>query len=79
MTLQMSQLHVTPSLLSFLAKDPLVPSFDWSNLKTISVGAAPLDVRLIWEVVERLHVTVRQGLCIKHIYFGEGHMSSVLL
>lgn len=50
----MNSLPVVPSLMSFLANDPLVDKYDLSSVKNIICAAAPLSVSLEGSVKSKL-------------------------
>ncbi|KAK3092363.1 hypothetical protein FSP39_001938 [Pinctada imbricata] len=58
---KVSQLHIVPPIVLFLAKHPVVSKFDLSNLNTMISGAAPLGEGVTNEVMSRLNCVVRQG------------------
>jgi acyl-CoA synthetase (AMP-forming)/AMP-acid ligase II len=53
--------HIVPPIVLKLAKDPVVDNYDFSTLKTIFSGAAPLGAELTRECIERIGCTIRQG------------------
>ena len=53
--------HIVPPIVLKLAKDPIVDNYDFSTLKTIFSGAAPLGADLTRECIERIGCTIRQG------------------
>lgn len=53
--------HIVPPIVLKLAKDPVVDNYDFSTLKTIFSGAAPLGAELSRECIERIGCTIRQG------------------
>ena len=56
-----SRALVVPPLALFLAKHPMVDSFNVSSIKEIFCGGAPLGVEIIMAVKQRLNIAVRQG------------------
>jgi len=53
--------HIVPPIVLKLAKDPIVDNYDFSTLKTIFSGAAPLGAELTRECIERIGCSIRQG------------------
>ena len=53
--------HIVPPIILKLAKDPLVDDYDFSTLKTIFSGAAPLGAELTRECIARIGCSIRQG------------------
>lgn len=53
--------HVVPPIILKLAKDPIVDNYDFSSLKVIFSGAAPLGADLTRECIERIGCGIRQG------------------
>ena len=53
--------HVVPPIILKLAKDPIVDNYDFSSLKMIFSGAAPLGAELTRECMERIGCNIRQG------------------
>ncbi|TGZ46387.1 luciferin 4-monooxygenase [Temnothorax longispinosus] len=59
---QIQYLPVVPSLMTFLAKHPLVDKYDLSSVKAVWSGAAPLSKEIQKAVAKRLNITeVKQG------------------
>lgn len=59
--LQVTYCHLVPPLVLFLAKEPRLPQFDFSTLKTIVCGAAPLGDGLTKDIEDTLSVNLFQG------------------
>jgi len=53
--------HIVPPIVLKLAKDPIVDNYDFSSLKVIFSGAAPLGAELTRECIERIGCSIRQG------------------
>lgn len=53
--------HVVPPIILKLAKDPIVDNYDFSSLKVIFSGAAPLGADLTRECMDRIGCSIRQG------------------
>jgi acyl-CoA synthetase (AMP-forming)/AMP-acid ligase II len=53
--------HIVPPIVLKLAKDPVVDNYDFSTLKTIFSGAAPLGAELTRECIQRIGCGIRQG------------------
>ncbi len=53
--------HIVPPIVLKLAKDPVVDNYDFSTLKTIFSGAAPLGADLTRECITRIGCSIRQG------------------
>lgn len=58
---KVTRAHLVPPIVLALAKHPLVDQFDFSHLKLIMSGAAPLDRETGEACAERLGVQVKQG------------------
>ena len=54
--------HIVPPIVLKLAKDPVVDNYDFSTLKTIFSGAAPLGAELTRECIARIGCTHSSGL-----------------
>jgi acyl-CoA synthetase (AMP-forming)/AMP-acid ligase II len=61
-TYRVSRLNLVPPLVQFLAKHPLIDSYDLSSLTMISSGAAPLGAAVGKLAADRLNCPVSQGL-----------------
>lgn len=53
--------HVVPPIALLLAKNPLVSDYDFSSIKTLACGAAPLSKDLALAVTKRLGCNVIEG------------------
>ena len=53
--------HIVPPIVLKLAKDPIVDKYDFSSLKMIFSGAAPLGAELTRECMQRIGCGIRQG------------------
>ncbi|XP_045162739.2 uncharacterized protein LOC123527392 [Mercenaria mercenaria] len=58
---KVTQLHLVPPLLLFLTHHPLVDKFDFSRIRTIICGAAPLGEAITNEFMDKRNKIVRQG------------------
>ena len=58
---QVTILHAVPPVVLFMAKHPLVSSFDLSSLKYMVSGAAPLGAGLTEECQARVGCPIYQG------------------
>ncbi|XP_063426390.1 uncharacterized protein LOC134710116 [Mytilus trossulus] len=58
---KVTQAHLVPPIILFLAKHPVVSKFDLSSITKLISGAAPLGDSLTEEVMERLKAPVCQG------------------
>ena len=58
---KVTRAHLVPPIVLGLAKHPLVEQFDFSHLKIIMSGAAPLDRETSDACAQRLGVLVKQG------------------
>ncbi|KAI6172518.1 AMP-binding enzyme [Aphelenchoides besseyi] len=68
---KIKQLHVVPPIVLFLAKSPMVASYDLTSLKTIYCGSAPLGLQLTNEVRDRLKLkSVTQGYGMTELVLG---------
>ncbi|KAJ8308526.1 hypothetical protein KUTeg_013400, partial [Tegillarca granosa] len=56
-----TQLHIVPPIVVFMAKHPVVSKFDLSSLKRVVSGAAPLGEAITHEFMDRLKAPVTQG------------------
>lgn len=63
-------LHIVPPMVLALAKHPIVEKYDFSSLKSIISGAAPMHADLEIAASKRINVKIRQG-------FGMTEMSPV--
>jgi len=52
---------VAPPIVVHLAKNPLISDYDFSSLRMITSGAAPLTKELIYAVKDRLNTVVKQA------------------
>jgi len=53
--------HLVPPIVLALSKQPVVDNYNFSKLKTIFCGAAPLDENLTRACMKRLSCDIRQG------------------
>jgi acyl-coenzyme A synthetase/AMP-(fatty) acid ligase len=53
--------NVVPPVVLLLAKHPIVEVYDFSSLKMLNCGAAPLTKELATAVYERIKVPIKQG------------------
>lgn len=61
-TYRVSRLNLVPPLIQFLAKHPLVDSYDLSSVKIAGSGAAPLGAEVQELAARRLQRPISQGL-----------------
>jgi non-ribosomal peptide synthetase component E (peptide arylation enzyme) len=61
MYFQVTQAHLVPPIILFLAKHPVVSKFDLSSITKLISGAAPLGDGLTEEVMHRMNAPVVQG------------------
>ncbi|XP_045162751.2 uncharacterized protein LOC123527397 [Mercenaria mercenaria] len=58
---KISQLHIVPPIVLFLARHPVVDKFDFSSVRNIICAAAPLGEALTNEFIDRRKKNIRQG------------------
>lgn len=58
---KVSQLHIVPPIVLFLARHPVVDKFDLSGLRNIICAAAPLGEALTHKFIEKRKKNIRQG------------------
>jgi len=54
-------IYAVPPTILQLAKDPLVSKYDFSTVRMINSGAAPLTKELVNSMYNRLHIPIKQG------------------